>query len=276
MKHSTLLVTLLSALWTCNGLHAQSSDTVGQLRETFSMDAPQPKNQSKLVVAFDRVSENTDGSQRHSRLLWNDGHWAGVGIHYCGMITNLSKMKLPNDAQYLSQSSKSIGVTLNPIDYTLLKSQHVGLITGLGVEFNNFRFDNNITLKTVHGAMQPDFQYEEQGITLSKSKLYTCYLNVPLVVEFQMGRHNNFFINLGAVGGWRMGTHTKIKASDMRLDGKSKDHSNFGLRNFHYGYTMAFGYRHFAITSTYYRSTLFKESKGPHIQQINVGISLML
>lgn len=277
---------VLSALFltlVCSAV-AQSADSIPQKRETFVLEktksrkdksADDPQKSSKIIVAINNFSKKPTEEHRN-RLLWNDGHWAGFGIHYSGLITNLSDMTLPADAEYLSQSAKSIGVTLNPIDYTLLKSRHVGLVTGLGVEFNNFRFDNNITLKQENGVTLPDYQYENQNIKLSKSKLYTCYLNVPLLVEFQMGRHNNFFINVGVVGGWRIGTHTKIKASDPRLNGKFKDNGNFNLRNFHYGYTLNFGYNHFAISATYYRSTLFKDQKGPRVQQINVGLALIL
>lgn len=270
MIKKALLSTLFIGYIICPA-QAQNTDTVSQKRETFVLEEGRPdrsksrSNQSKLVVAVNNFSQKSN-SDRHSKLLWNDGHWAGIGIHYSGLITNLGDMQLPDDAQYLSQSAKSIGVTLNPIDYTLLKSRHVGLLTGIGVEFNNFRFDNNIALKQENGVTVPDYQYEEQHIRLSKSKLYTCYLNVPLLVEFQMGRRNDFFINAGMVGGWRMGTHSKIKASDPRLSGKFKNHSNFGLRNFHYGYTLNIGYNHFAISATYYRSTLFKDGKGPRVQ----------
>ena len=254
MIKKALLSTLFIGYIICPA-QAQNTDTVSQKRETFVLEEGRPdrsksrSNQSKLVVAVNNFSQKSN-SDRHSKLLWNDGHWAGIGIHYSGLITNLGDMQLPDDAQYLSQSAKSIGVTLNPIDYTLLKSRHVGLLTGIGVEFNNFRFDNNIALKQENGVTVPDYQYEEQHIRLSKSKLYTCYLNVPLLVEFQMGRRNDFFINAGMVGGWRMGTHSKIKASDPRLSGKFKNHSNFGLRNFHYGYTLNIGYNHFAISAT--------------------------
>ena len=115
----------------------------------------------------------------------------------------------------------------------------------MGFEFNNFRFENNIALKYEHGVTVPDFQYEEQRIRLQKSKLFTCYLNVPLLVEFQMGRHNLFYVNAGVVGGWRMGSHTKIKANDPNLNGKFKEHGSTGLRNFHYGYTINYRLRPF-------------------------------
>ncbi|MDD3107816.1 MAG: outer membrane beta-barrel protein [Alistipes sp.] len=284
---------MLGVLCLCVGAYtavAQTADSVQQKREVFTIggsshrseaqatqeESPASTQQkSHLVVGVNTFSKKAN-PDRHNRWLWNDGHWAGIGIHYSGLITNLTNFNLPDDAKYMSQSAKSIGVTLNPIDYTLLKSRHVGLMTGLGIEFNNFRFENDITLKQEKGVTLPDYQYIERGIRLEKSKLYTCYLNVPLLIEFTMGPRNSFFINLGVIGGWHLGTHTKIKAADPQLNGTFKDHGNFNLRNFHYGYVLGFGYGHFGISATYYRSTLFKDDRGPRVQQMNVGISLLL
>ena len=282
MIQKTFLGVLLSVM-VCFGVYGQSQDTtvlqgdvVSGQEDAGMVQESAGEKRGRLTIAIKNISKTDEGEQRHNRLLWNDGHWAGIGIHYSGLITNLTHMNLPEGAEFLSQSAKSIGVTLNPIDYTLLKSRHVGLVTGLGVEFNNFRFDENMTLKVKDGVTVPDYQYQAQNIRLEKSKLYTCYLNVPLLVEVQMGRNNNFFINAGMVGGWRIGTHTKIKASDPRLSGKYKDHGSFGLRNFHYGYTINIGYNHFALSAVYYRSTLFKDGKGPRVQQINIGLTFLL
>lgn len=154
-----------------------------------------------------------EGKEQTRRVLWRDGRWAGVGIHYNGLVTNLGNFSLPDDAKYLSQSSKSIGVTINPIDFILLGNRKIHLMTGLGFELNNFRFDQDIALKYEKGVTVPDYQYIEQGIKLSKSKLFTAYMNIPLLVEFQTGRNHNFFINAGLVGGLRIGAHTKIKAT---------------------------------------------------------------
>ena len=275
MKKTLFLVVSLAL--TSSG-YGQRLDTVDQKREVFIeedrfRDGERTKREvtvSKLVVAVNDFSKKSD---RKSKFVWNDGHWAGIGLHYSGLVTNLGNLNLPDDAQFLSQSAKSVGVSINPIDYTLLKSRHFGLITGLGVEFNNFRFDDNVALKYQDGVMGPDPAYE--GVHIAKSKLYTCYLNVPLLVEFQMGRRNNFFINAGVVGGWRMGAHTKVKTSDERLRGTVKDRGNMGLRNFHYGYTVSIGYDHFAVSGTYYRPSIFRKGRGPQVQQVNVGLSLI-
>ncbi len=216
-----------------------------------------------------------DGREQTRHVLRRDGRWAGVGIHYNGLVTSLSNSSLPDGAEYLSQNAKSIGVTLNPIDFILLGNRNIHLMTGLGFELNNFRFDQDIALTYENGVLVPDYQYIDQGIKLSKSKLFTAYVNIPLLVEFQTGHNHNFFVNAGVVGGLRIGAHTKIKGKGPLVGGTVKDHSSFGLRNCHYGYTLNFGYSNIGFNVTYYQSPLWRKNVGPQVRQINAGISLV-
>ena len=160
MKKTLCLVVFVVWLSTLCG---QSPDTVNQKREVFIeegrfRDGEKNKRvagESKLVVAIDDFSKKSGSkkSSHRNRFVWNDGHWAGIGVHYSGLITNLGNLNLPADAQFLTQSAKSIGVSINPVDYTLVKYRRFGLITGLGVEFNNFRFDDNVALKYQNGEI---------------------------------------------------------------------------------------------------------------------------
>jgi len=68
----------------------------------------------------------------------------------------------------------------------------------------------------------------------------------------------------------------QIKGDGPLVGGTAKDHSSFGLRNFHYGYTLNFGYSNIGFNVTYYHSPLWREGAGPQVRQINVGISLVL
>ena len=81
---------------------------------------------------------------------------------------------------------------------------------------------------------------------------------------------------INAVSLLHTGQNTKIKGDGPLVGGTAKDHSSFGLRNFHYGYTLNFGYSNIGFNVTYYHSPLWREGAGPQVRQINVGISLVL
>lgn len=240
---------------------------------TVAMGPAEPqKKKTRIRISLFKKPE---GEEQTRRVLWRDGRWAGIGIHYSGLVTNLGNFSLPAGAERLTQSAKSIGVTLNPVDFILVGNQTVRLMTGLGFELNNFRFDQDVTLKYENGVTTVDEQYLAQGVNLTKSKLFTAYMNIPLLIEFQIGRNRNFFINGGVVGGLRIGAHTKIQGKGAIVGGTAKDHSSFGLRNFHYGYTINFGYSHIGFNLTYYHSPLWRKGAGPQARQVNAGISLV-
>ena len=221
-------------------------------------------------------------SRLPKRWKWHGGHWAGVGIYYNGLVRNLGSLGLPAGAEYMRQTPKSIGVNVNFADLTLVSNRHFGLITGLGLEINNFRFDRNISLaQDAGGYIVPDYSYEQAGFDVRKSKLTTVYLNIPLLVEFQFGRSREGrrcpgFVNFGMVGGLRLQGHTKIKYRDTDGDMHTKkQHNGLNLRNFHYGVECNIGYKWVALSARYYPQSIFVSGEGPNVQQVNIGLSLM-
>lgn len=209
------------------------------------------------------------------RFRLTSAHWSGFGLHYSGMVGGLDKLSIPDNYRDLEQSAQSIGVTINLIDVALPISRNLGLFSGIGLEINNFRFSQNVGLKQENGLTVVDRRYIDEGIDLRKSKLRTGYINIPLMLEFQFGRNNDFFINAGVVGGIRIGGMTKIKAKDPQLKGTFKQWSNVSLRNFHYGYSVNLGYDKYAISASYYPQSIFKNTFGPRVEQVNIGISIM-
>lgn len=247
------------------------------------MDYYRGSHQSGWQTSNIRSSNEPRSNGRMSkRWKWSGGHWSGVGIYYNGLVQDIGNLHLPSGAEYMSQSAKSIGVNVNFIDLVLVSNNQFGLITGLGLEMNNFRFDRNVGLiENQDGVVGPDYSYDVQGLNLTKSKLTTVYMNIPLLVEFQFGRSRNNcrgrgFINFGAIAGIRLNGHTKVQYRD--LDGKkqtTKKDKGLNLRNFHYGAEFNVGWRGFALSARYYPHSIFEQNSGPKVQQANIGMSFM-
>lgn len=203
------------------------------------------------------------------------GHWAGIGIGYNGLVSGSGSLTLPDDAKYMSLKSKSVTVMVNLFDFAIVSQGSWALISGLGFEFNNFQFENNIGLSTNLGYVLPDYSYAASGIKLEKSKLVTSYINVPLLMEFRLGRPDQGFINFGFIGGWRMHSHTKVKG-DLPGDDKVKKRNSQYIKNFHWGATGSLGYGRTGLYITYYPQSIFKEGRGPHVEQVNIGVTFLL
>ena len=202
--------------------------------------------------------------------------YQGFHLNYNGLISGLNSMSLPSDARYLDQTTKSIGVELNFGNLILYSSGCFGVVSGMGLESNNFRFSNNITLgKDAQGRIIPIDYGEEYGVELSKSKLTTTYLNIPLLFQFNLSRarHNRGWISFGAVCGMKLQSYTKVKSCERGIE---KNFNDQNISNFHLGFQVMVGYGHMGFMAKYYPQSIFKKDMGPNVQQVNVGLVFLL
>lgn len=200
-------------------------------------------------------------------------HWAGMSLEYNGMVSGFTDWNLPADAEYLSLKNSSLSFSLNLFDYAFVLKRKIAIASGLGLEFNNFKFAQDITLRSNADGMVVPFSYDATFVDVQKSKLVTTYLNIPLIMEVSLGSKG--FVNFGVIGGWRMGGHTKVKMSYPGFDGITKSRADIQLANFHYGFTVNAGCGPVAITAKYYPSPIFKKDHGPKVQQMNIGLGLL-
>jgi hypothetical protein len=201
------------------------------------------------------------------------GHWAAMEMGVNSFANVNYKGYTTSNFMDLNQN-KSYEVGFNFVRYSIglqKDKKNVGIVTGLGLTFNDYRFSNPYTLKNDGGITNPVLLDEA---ALSKSKLSTTFLTVPLILEFQVpvnGHDKRFYFSGGVIGGLKVGSHTKVKK-----DGdKSKSRDDFNINPFRYGATARAGYKGINIFGTYYFSSFFKEGRGPEMFPFTIGIGLM-
>ncbi len=201
-----------------------------------------------------------------------NGHWEGLEFGFNGFDKPDYSM-YPGNKDFMSlNQGKSMELDLNfyELNISLAKS-YVGLVSGMGLSFNNYRFENPYTMEkgqnmTLPVQLNPD--------NLSKTKLAVTYLNVPLLLEFQIPVNQNegrLFVNTGLVGGVKIGSHTKVKYGDT----KDKDRSGFNLNSFKYSATARIGYKDISLFANYSLTPLFQSGKGPELTPFTIGISFL-
>ena len=119
------------------------------------------------------------------------GHWAGFEWGFNGFMDPNNSINMKDELKYLElRQGRSWNINLNILQQSFgLGTDKVGLVTGLGFEFNDYHFRNPITLKVENGVTLPDSSYflnPDRNVT--KSKLSMSHLTVPLLLEFQIGR----------------------------------------------------------------------------------------
>jgi hypothetical protein len=187
------------------------------------------------------------------------GHWSGIDFGFNNYVTSDYSFTLPASIDYMSlHSGKSMNFNLNFAQESLGFSRHFGIVTGLGITWNNYVFDggNNIQ-KGTNGVIE----ILDPGAVLKKSKLTTVYLNLPVLLELQIpADHNHLNIAAGPIGGVKLASHSKMVFED---GDKVKSDGDFSLSMLRYGGTARIGYGNLQVYGTYYLTPLFKAGKSP-------------
>ncbi|MCF8233485.1 MAG: DUF2807 domain-containing protein [Bacteroidales bacterium] len=226
-----------------------------------------------------------------------NGHWAGVDLGVTGYLTPDNDMDFGEQYDYLDLNlAKSIKVGINffELNASLSKNQKWGILTGMGYEFNNYRFDNNVMITPDSSRIAG---FYSSGISMRKSKLVANYLQVPVLLEFQTNRHSNsnsFHLTAGAVFGLRVTSHTKryfeeqnknyelldpvsrepVLYAESPNNSKVKEWDDFHLNPFRVDATIRIGWDWINLFGTYSLTTLFRENKGPELYPFTVGLTL--
>lgn len=207
-----------------------------------------------------------------------DGHWAGFNLGINGYLTPDYKLEVPSEYDFLDlRYEKSINVHINIFEQNFnLISNKIGLVTGLGIEWNNYRFSNQVKLDhTSDKIARVEMPVNDKEYT--KSKLNVRYLNVPLILEFQTNPKSNvnsFHIGAGIVGGVRIGSHSKNVYENGKRQ-KEKVRDDFHLNPLKADATVRIGWGKLNLYGNYSLLTLFREDKGPELYPFSVGITLL-
>ena len=220
------------------------------------------------------ISDDGVKIKKHDKKPKFNGHWAGFGLSVNGLLNEDHLIDHPADAPYLDINyNKSTGVSLNFFEQNVnLYDQKLGLVTGLGVTWNNYRFADNVIL-TDDGKLDGYFS-EEPGYSYQKSKLMLASLRIPLMLEFQTNskmKANSFHIGAGAMGSVRMWSHTKNEINDS----KTKNKGDFYVNPFIINGIATIGWGFINLYGTYSFSEMFRHDKGPVAYPFEVGITLV-
>lgn len=207
------------------------------------------------------------------------GHWAGFEWGFNGYLTPNKSTVMDGDLKFMElKQGRSWNINLNFLQQSIgFGTNKAGLVTGLGLEFNDYHFRNNTNFKVQNGITVVDSTYILAGYKVTKTKFSTQQLVVPLLLEFQIpvgSDSKRIFISTGVIGGVRFGSHTKV---EYEFNGEKKDKvkDDFNLFSFRYGFTARVGYRGLKLFANYYPTPLFEKGKGPEVYPFSVGLILL-
>jgi hypothetical protein len=209
-----------------------------------------------------------------------EGHWSGVELGIGGFLSCDYSMYSQEEKNFLDNDLlRSNALNINIIQYSKgiqRNRKTIGLVTGAGLSFQSYRLDNKTTITTDENRkVHPQTLFFESS---QKSKLSSLYLEIPLLIEFQIpvsNLANHLYFSAGLIGSKRLETHTKIK---YRIDGKReklKSPGDYSIEDYRVSGTVRFGYRWINLFSTFDLVPFFEEFKGPKCYPFTVGVKLI-
>jgi hypothetical protein len=219
------------------------------------------------------VEENNDHEKIVSKKF--RGHWAGIEWGVNNFMDNSNSLSREGENWFMDlNTGRSWALNLNFFQYSLgFGTSHIGLLTGLGLEYNNYFFDNDVTIIEMNDMVMVD----SLDGNIAKTKLTTTFLRIPLILEFQFPntiRSKRVFLSAGIVAGLKLGSHTKVVYKDDNGKNKDKNNDDFNINPFRYGLTARLGFGNMCVFGDYYITTEFVKDKGPELHPFTIGLAL--
>lgn len=219
------------------------------------------------------AEDNDDNDDKDDENKFNS-HWAGIGIGLNGYLNNANEFKPLTVDNYMDlNQGKSWSVSLNLIETNIpLFKQYAGISTGLGLEFDNYRFSHNIILMDDSAKL---YALTDTITNYKKNKMVVTWLTVPLILEFNVPtKDKNINLGVGLLGAIRIGSHTKLVYDYKGNDIKDKSRGDYHMNWFRYGLTAQLGYGNMGVFVNYSLSSLFKTNEGPELYPWTAGIHM--
>ncbi len=259
---------------------------------------------TKITIGNRRLTVSDDGNVRWCKIKLRkfNGHWAGFELGVNGYLTKDFDMNFRPEDEYMDlRMEKSIQVNMNIYEQNiaLSKNQEWGMLTGIGLSWNNYRFNRPTSLYSDSAYM---IGYIDKGINVRKSKLAIAYLQIPLIFEWQnhtIRKINSFHVGVGVILGVRLWSWQKKYYNELNKEytltqydpttgqyidkwqrtspnySKTKTYDDFHLQPFKADATFRIGWGYVNLFATYNLVPMFRKDKGPELHQFAAGITLL-
>jgi hypothetical protein len=236
------------------------------------------KRKKIIIVSTKSTTDSVGGDsiiikkKTHQRT----NHYAGIDLGINGWLSPANSFDLQKEAQFLDLNyAKSISVGLNPFEwYIPVAKEKFGLVTGLGFTFNSYDLARDYTIISTDDTI---YGIRDTTKSIEKNRIKSTYLQVPLMLETNLGRDadHSFHLAAGLLGGLRLGSKTKQIYDQGGEEFKIKNKDDLSLYPFTLSAMVRIGYGDFTLYATYSLTKLFENDNGPELYPFTVGVSLV-
>ncbi len=238
-------------------IDSNTGDTIRVATQTETVAAPKEESN----VLFGGSSYNLIFSWKKKKHL--NSHWTGIGMGFM----NYDDKDIPNGKLKMSTSHN---FTLNLIDYhKQIANSNWLLVSGVGLEWSRYHFDNNAALTKVNGVTS--FVPAPDGVNYKSNKLLAYYITLPLLLEYQAYR---FHISGGPVAFFKYYSKSEVEYS---VNGDNKEFvmgRDLNIRPVDLKLRLQVGIGDLAIYGYYSPFSMFNKNEGPNLKTYTIGVML--
>lgn len=285
------IVFIICAIISLPGLAQKTQDSLKKDQKMI-LNSPKAKttsaNDEKIKVSSDSTKQKAAysvselfsiGEKTYKKSVENapfSGHWRGFHVGFM----NFAKLPDAFDGMSLDPSG-SFSLQFNFANHAinLSRRQNFGIVTGLGLEYQRFRFNdenNTLTKKDGHTGLIPVKSLYSDVNEIERSTFKNLYLTIPLLLEVQFPAAKRpagrLYVSAGVMGGVRMHSKTKVIYNDSENDRqKQKQKGNFNVVPFKADAVARIGYSKISVWGSYTLTNLFKEKDMPDLNVYTIG-----
>lgn len=241
------------------------SDTTIVETDQIIMDE---NNKGKIVKEERIIIKDQDDAYEKNKMNWFN---FDLGFNF---LAGSNGLDMPDGYKDLElDNGKGCNFNLRVYEQSIdLIEKHLYLVYGAGIEWNNYRFKNNVDLMKDSAVLTYSVN---NSIDYKKNKLVSVYLTAPVMIKYRFKENKDgdaFTIAAGPQFGYLINSHTKQKW-EKDGDHKQKIHGDYNLNEFRIGYSLYFGYKNIMFYTRYYPDSAFKSGQGPDVNTVSVGIA---
>ncbi|MCC6839558.1 MAG: hypothetical protein IT230_05305 [Flavobacteriales bacterium] len=275
----------------------ENTDTARAVNDTIRINT---KRKVIRIITTERIDTNVAGQfeerlkelRRERRNVFT--YWAGLEVGINTFIAPDGRVgDGPESGPLQLNNAKSRFCAINFMEHKVeFGTHHIGLATGLGVEFLNYKLSENNTL-----AFNGDSTWTAAMATpvLDKNKLRQIGLRMPLMLEFNtkraklpadaqdlknkpgwsFDRENNFHLSAGLVGSWYFDTMYKQKYREGGRTVRQRSKDDYNLLPYRLAARAQIGFGSLNLFAEYALTPMFEQDAAPELTALNIGVTLV-
>lgn len=259
--------------------HNESATIILRHQKTTPQDTSiyQKENQDKKELTASELFMLGKKASPNRYYSSFKGHWSGFQYGF----VNFTHIPSPwEDLELDWCRSFAMQFNLFKYDINLSCRDNLGLLTGLGLEYQRLQFNkDDISIMKQDGdlIMYHPTEHDNNIGSVRRSCFKTLYLTIPLLMEVQFPARNKkrMYVSAGFMGGIRMHSKTKIVYKDEEGEKhKKKEKGNFNMIPFKADAIARIGYHHVNVWGNYTLTNMFKSGDTPKLHAYTVGLGL--